>query len=224
MIALQYGMQGSASSWVFGILRTIAEHQGSPQHALLDRAQVGPRAWRRLKGARLDGCNEPSDAFDLVKIAQLVPDDAIIVLKTHSSMPDYALQLLLESKMKVFATIRDPVDAAWSVYNKGIRARKAGKREFSSINNINQAFHTVDLDLRKAATWMHKRNVYLFPFDLIRSEPAACIRIIGRELGCSLSDEQVCEIADSVPSNFFRGIRGQGHDNIDPADISKFYS
>jgi len=224
VIVLQYGMQGSASSWVFNVLKEIAELRGSSQYEILSKSGIGQRAWRRLKYVRYGTHNIPEDAWDLCEISNLIDDKDIVVLKTHSDLPSNAIELLLKDKMKVFVTMRDPIDAAWSIYKKGILARELGKNQFSHINSFEHALKIIKTDCQKTSTWIHNKNVHIVTYEMIKYCPEACVKLMMNCLGVGESEDAINALSTLVPGNFSTGEPGEGYKNIDHPNIEGFFN
>lgn len=222
MIVLQYGMQGSASSWVFNILKEIAELSGSSQSNILSKSGIGKKAWRRLKYTRYGAHNTPEDAWDLFEISNSIDDKELVVLKTHSDLPSNAVDLLLKDELKVFVTMRDPVDAAWSIYKKGILARKLGKEEFSHINSFEHALRIIETDCKKSCTWIHNKNVHIITYEMIKYCPEACVKLMMNCLGVHHEDS-LNTLSTLIPSNFSSGLLFEGYKNIDRSNVESFF-
>jgi hypothetical protein len=160
MIVLQFGMQGSASSWLFNTLVEISNTLGHDQQKIVKQATGSTIPWRKLSGEKMGKIEAGYVPFDLNDIDLNIDRDEFLVLKTHSDRPDSILELLLENKLKVFVSTRDPIDAAWSIYNKSKLARSSGKKEFSHIKSIEHALNIIRGDCLKANTWRYFKNVF----------------------------------------------------------------
>ena len=83
MLLIQYGMQGSASSWAFRLCQRIAEAMGSDQAGLLAQSNAGSVPWSAIAGAPLGGPHP--NPWDVEAVAKSIPANQILVMKTHSA-------------------------------------------------------------------------------------------------------------------------------------------
>ncbi|TKB01490.1 hypothetical protein E5672_16915 [Alteromonas portus] len=225
MILLQYGMQGSASSWVFNVLKLLAESEGSDQETLLQVSGAGKVAWRKLEGARLDGNKKRANykPFNLQSIGEQLKGDDYLVLKTHSDFPINCLDLLIEGKLKAFCTSRDLIDAAYSIYKKGEKARRLGKKEFSHVSTIEHALQIVRGDYLKAKTYFGLPNVINIDFDEIKNHPELLTCKIMEFVGVEFNESLVERCVALTPSNYNKGLSGEGRQNIPDELVKEFY-
>ncbi len=80
------------------------------------------------------------DNEDIFKIVECIPNDKILIIKTHSKLSNSIDQLLKSGRIKATATFRDVRDAAVSLLDSGEKDRRLKKnRPFSEIWNIEQA-------------------------------------------------------------------------------------
>lgn len=225
MILLQYGMQGSASSWVFNVLKLLAESEGSDQETLLQVSGAGKVAWRKLEGARLDGNKKSANykPFNLQSISERLNSGDYLVLKTHSDFPTNYLDLLIEGKLKVFCTSRDPIDAAYSILKKGEKARRLGKKEFSHIYTIEHALQIVRGDYLKAKTYFGLPNIVNIDFNDIKNHPEFLTRKMMEFVGVEFNTSLLKRCLALTPSNYNKGLSGEGRQNISDVLVREFY-
>lgn len=223
MILLQYGMQGSASSWLYKTLVYLSNSLGHEQKKLLNQAIGDRHAWGKLSGANFGSIGQGERPFDLKEISTKLDSDDWLVLKTHSNRPESAIDLLTGNKLKVFCSVRDPIDAAWSILNKSIAAREKGLKEFSNITNIDQALAIMGGECLKSLTWRNFKNVFFYDFSEIKHNAQQVVRSICRYLEIEYDQQFIEDHANLRPSNYNEGIIGNGHKNIEYAKILKFY-
>jgi hypothetical protein len=161
--------------------------------------------------------------FDLINIDSNIHNDEYLVLKTHSDRPDNIVELLLENKLKVFVSVRDPIDAAWSIYNKSKLAIKKGTKEFSHIKSIEHSLDIVRGDCLKANTWRYFKNVFFYDFEDIKNNPKYVIESIFRNLEMEVDLSFIEKYVGLQAGNFNRGAVNQGYNNISRKQIDDFY-
>jgi hypothetical protein len=71
MFVIQFGMQGSASSWAFRLCRSLAEAMGSNQNEILKTIDQGKWAWASIKDTPLG--NPTSNIWDVEKAISRLP-------------------------------------------------------------------------------------------------------------------------------------------------------
>ncbi len=121
MLVLVYGLPKSASSYATELARGLAEAAGHDQVQLRERYHE----------ARF-----VQDLAELEAVCADLPEDAILVLKTHSPRNRTVAELEERGLLKSIATFRDPRDAALSAFEAGELARQQ--------NDTYQTFYTLE--------------------------------------------------------------------------------
>lgn len=240
MLLIQYGMAGSASSWAFRLCQKIAAAAGSDQAELLRRSGAGPVPWSGIRGAPLD--RPHPNGWDIPAVLNRIPEDRILVMKTHSSPPDHLAPLMLAGRVRVVATIRDPYDVAASMADKGTQARSAAAGDpgadqaaadrgaaeraagggFGYVTGFDAALKAARNQYLRAARWRCFPGVLELPYPFIRAEPAACARLVAQKMGFGGDLAPIlAEMAQQQP-NFSTGAEGRGHAQLSEARMMAF--
>ncbi|MEX0340419.1 MAG: sulfotransferase domain-containing protein [Arenibacterium sp.] len=210
MFVIQYGMQGSASSWAFRLCRSILEAMGSDQDEILKTLDMGKWAWASIKDAPFG--TPPTNVWDVKEAMNRLPEGKSFVLKTHSVLPDYLVPGLIDGKIKAIITTRDPFDAAVSIFDKGKKARENGTKQFAHVTSLEGALAISRGDVLKAARWRTMPKVLELPYKFIKAEPAACARLCAMHLGYDGPLDEILEQNAGQVRNFSKGLEGRGYE------------
>ena len=229
MIYICYGIPKSASTFAFTLANEIAAAR-SDQGALRDSLPSD------LRGAYHENLNEK-----LPRFLSLIPEDEILVIKTHQRMTYDIRRFIQEGKCKAQISIRDPYDIAMSLHDAGIRERSLPegeqRRAFTSIESLDDALERLWVLLNDGETWLSvaaELNIPIIDFEQIRNRPYRVARKIGNNIGVNADVDAIVYkyVSDkSRIGEFNKGESGRGRQNIKPDEslpiherISDFWS
>jgi len=169
MILLSYGMPKSASTFCYQVENEMLCQVGHIRKEICETylpVEFHP--------AFLEFNNN-----EIIPMSERIPDDKILIVKTHTLLRDPIDRLLKSGKLKATATFRDPRDAAISLLNSGEKDRKQNvKRSFSDLFTIDQAIQILKNYEEILTPWLKHPNVLKLSYNLLSSNPGeAAIRI-----------------------------------------------
>lgn len=220
MLVIQFGMMGSASSWAFRLCQAMAEHMGSRQKPLLTKLDMGPVPWSAIAGAPMQRAHP--NPWDLNQVLERLGAGEIFVMKTHSAPPTDLIGPLTTGEIRTVMTTRDPFDCAASLMDKGEKARAAGTKEFSHIQNFEQALKIARYEVLKAARWRLFPGVLELPYKFVRSYPDACASLVANHIGFDGELQPILDELGIKRPNFSTGQENCGYSQVTPADIESF--
>ncbi len=175
MIVLSYGLPKSASTFCYRLTQDILNAVGQDQEAL--RRDL-PAAWCKTFVADFS-------AWPLSEVANALPQDGILVVKTHSGPPSGVCAMIEAGLVKVTVTHRDPRDAAVAVLDAGAQQRAAGqtKETFHRIVSMRQAVDLVAGNLFALKEWMAVDGVLPIAFREVADDLPEVVERIADYLG-----------------------------------------
>ncbi len=184
MLVLCYGMQGSASSWVFRAAETVLEKNGFSQKQAW--AEVAPdisHPWGGLEGAVQ--WTRASRYLDAVQVTQRLGNNHL-VYKTHSDLPKELISHLNSGDIRAIVTTRNIFECAASLLRKAENPDASGHKHFAHIKDIDQALTITGRDFRIAQGWLGAPKTLNLPFQVIQQHPGTALRLIGDFLEMSV--------------------------------------
>jgi hypothetical protein len=153
MIVLSHGMPKSASTFVFQLLKRILNKSGyNFQDYRGEMSKERSSAFQRI-----------SSIDDLEYYNSKIPGDFPFLIKTHSEISPDMQKYIVEQKHLVFATYRDPLDIAISLFDVGESERKRPQEQqrkfFTSILTIDDAIAALPSIVKKAERWLEQDGV-----------------------------------------------------------------
>lgn len=213
MLFITYGLQKSASTFCFQLAYDIAWCSGHDQTALWD-AFLRPSARDRYL---------PIDAFPVRDVAEAVPRDRVLVIKTHSPMSDDARSLLAEGLIRASATFRDPRDAAVAVLDAASKGRERTKNEaFGEVCTMADAIDLIADNLPNTTGWLADPRVLKLPFDLLATEPVAATHRLADYMGLEVDAAEIVKpylTGRKAIFEFNEGLGGRHRERMTAADL-----
>jgi hypothetical protein len=189
MIFICYGMQKSASSFAWSIVKELAEVQGSKQ-SLIRQSYIEDR------NLRVEYQNVfTTEQFDYFN--DRVPQNEIMVIKSHGPVSEELNVHMQSKKGAAIATYRDPLDIVISLLDVGVAERlklvdkqRAG---FAEILSLDDAIQKLPKTVEIAESWLKSTFIKHIHYEQLCYNTSVAVDIIIRtfnDLGFQISDEQ----------------------------------
>jgi len=132
---------------------------------------------------------------EILQMSDFIPDDKILIVKTHTRLNDSIDRLLKDGKLKATATFRDPRDAAISLLDSGEKDRRLNKnRPFSEIFTLDHAFDYLKKYEEIIIPWLNHPDVLKLSYNLIAQNPIEAARRIRSHLNIDADVTRVIDI------------------------------
>jgi hypothetical protein len=222
MILLSYGLTKSGSTLAFQIAMGILIDNGFVQERLPDHL-AAPGKMNFLRTGRVarrqidqllslvpsrppriaveNHCFCDAGLIPYQRITQ-VPSHPITAVKTHRpldpGLKPYLEELINNRALVIHAIFRDPRDICLSLLDAGVRARRAGRCQFSEIATLDDAIECVAQQLQRLRTWGSIRGVSLYDYDQVAFEMDATIERMAADLRLTANRDAVKHFAACV--------------------------
>jgi hypothetical protein len=162
MILLSWGMPRSGSSFCFQISREILEFYGHNNYIIQEKFL--PIEFRD------NYLDITSDSLD--KLLNYVPDEVILIVKTHSYLYDEIKSYIEQGKVKATATFRNPMGIILSLVDVGEADRKNKKeRGFNKIFTVDDAINYFKTEIFPAALrWIDCDNIFKISYKKLTTD------------------------------------------------------
>lgn len=214
-IYVSYGLVKSGSTFAFELTKRLFVANGFPQPRLGDDAvEAGHKINFVTRWDR-----EHVDALR----AGAASAGTVVVAKTHAR-PRRAIARLLESGGAVgHAVYRDPRDMALSLLDAGRSAREKGRRAFSEIVTLEDAFAHIDAHHENFRRWCELPGIEPVDYATITADTARFAELLGRQTGLAFDHEKAAaEVVAQEFVQFNKGVQRRHVTEMDPETSHRF--
>lgn len=161
MIVFSYGMPKSASTFIYQIIKEILDLNG------YSRAKFAVN----MAPNKANPYQEFESISDIQSFESDVPAEFPFLIKTHSNLSDDMSEYLNSSRNIAFATYRDPLDIAISLYDVGVNERKKPVNErrasFASILTMDDAIARLPVIVEGSKGWLESDFVTKISYESV---------------------------------------------------------
>jgi len=186
LLYFSYGMTKTGSTLAFQLTRSALDLCGFPQDGV--QSDVAKADKNR------NFVNHVSDK-QMESLKQEARERGYpIVLKTHTR-PDACIAKALKSGEAIaHACYRDPRDMALSMLDHAENARRKGRKPFSELHTLAQAFTNIRSQHDTLTAWLRLPSVMPLYFEDIAFNTVDTARRILAQLGLKLDPEMLAEV------------------------------
>ena len=178
MIILAHGMPKSGSTFLYQVIRDLAEiHNGASSYEIRER-------YLSTSPINHEDFYTTIDDETLIDAMKHIPDDVLYVIKSHGMLSNYCLSQLGEKKLYVFYSYRDPRDVALSMLDAGRQERDHGiERYFYQFSTAASLLDPIRLAFTCVEPLMKNPDAFDYPYFIIAEAQDWVIRNIAEKLG-----------------------------------------
>jgi hypothetical protein len=187
MIIVSYGMQKSASTFVYQLIRDMLENAGHNQENIRNKFlfKENSAPYQNLTGEYLE------------YFCSVVPENQIYLIKTHSHLDNLMKEMLFNKKALALATYRDPLDIVISLLDVGKSEKLLPilqqRQPFADINTVSDAINMLDWIIPSAESWLECDYVKPISYVDIYLQPYNVAEEIKRLLNLDVNAKIICE-------------------------------
>lgn len=206
MLVIVYGIPKSGSTFATEMARELLNAAGHDQKYL--RAKYLPES--AAQGY------VPLADIELAKLCDELPQEKLLVLKTHGSRTEEVRELEASGKLKVIVTYRDPRDAALSAFEAGQKARQKNdtSQSFYKLNTLDDAIDMTVSHIRMVTVgWLSDPGALKLQFGYLTRRATEAAKDMASFIEL---DESVVNATHALASgkrrvyNFNKGVSGRG--------------
>jgi len=186
LLYFSYGMTKTGSTLAFQLARSALDLCGFPQDGVQSDAAKADQ--------NRNFVNHITDA-QMEALKQEAKDRGYpIVLKTHQRPDPCVRQAVMSGEAIAHACYRDPRDMALSMLDHAENARQNGRKPFSELHTLAQAFANIRSQHDTLTAWLRLPNVLPLYFEDIAFNTVETARRILKQLGLKLDPEMLAEV------------------------------
>lgn len=204
MIYVSFGLEKSGSTLTANLTRHLLEHAGHPHMPLSARDRGMP--------ANGDKAGRHGEVTNNVKywtpgvveaMARLIPDERIVMLRTHAGPGAEILKLIDEGRGLCHVALRDPRDIILSMFDVIARKERLGRPNHTGIRlgDVTSAFEPLRVNLESAYQWGKARGAIFLDYENTAFAADVTIAAICEQLGLTLPREKYAAIFAEAAAN-----------------------
>ena len=186
LLYFSYGMTKTGSTLAFELARSALDLCGFPQ----DEVQSDVAKANLNRSFVNHVTDEQMEALKQEARSRGYP----IVLKTHQRPALCVRQAIISGEALAHACYRDPRDMALSMLDHGENARRKGRKPFSELHTLAQAFANIRSQHDTLTAWLRLPNVLPLYFEDIAFNTVETARRILKQLELKLDPEMLAEV------------------------------
>ncbi len=220
-LILSHGQPKSGSTFLFQSARLAVDTANG-----MDLGTFRDRFFSSHPFLKDDHRNFINDATDdiIERLLAAIPPEYYYLIKLHGDIGDFAKRQIENGRIRAFTSIRDPRDAAISMFDSGIRDREVkGNRWFSELTELSRTINAVKSHVSKIRKWVSCRNVMVFPYYLTSTHQDVAVHHLLKHLGLSRHAEIVTNHFATNKTErileFHKGIADRFLEDISPQEV-----
>lgn len=189
MLYVSFGLEKAGSSLTANLTRHLLESAGHPHLALSaqDRMEIKNNGKFGRHGGLTNNVNNWA-AVVVENALRLVPEDRIVMLRTHARPGPEIMAAIAEGRAKCHIALRDLRDIALSI-NDVLKRRKAlnkPEKPGLAIGDFASLFPILRKDVESAYRWAEAQDAIILEYENTAFDPSVSIDAICEHLGLSV--------------------------------------